>query len=168
MDNDPAAARADDKLLDDLGAGQVPDGNRLTTKLAAWRADVDAEPIPDRPAALVTHDDQCEAGYIGPAGSLTDCGCPERAAYPLITLPGSTEDTAPGDGQATGGDLARIIAGRLTGNEQLPGRWVILEADATDDAIELRVVTWGSSVEPSARTEARYVLRRAPENPSTP
>ncbi len=150
--DDPAAVQADDELFDALGAGQVTDGDRVTTKLAAWRADVDAEPIPDPP--VVTHDDMCEAEYteyIGPAGGMTDCGCAERAAYPVITMPGSTEN-------AGVPDLARVIADRLTGNEQLPGQWVILEADAIGDAIELRVITWGSSLGPSPRTETRYTL----------
>lgn len=160
---DPVAVGADDELLDDLGAGRVRDGHQLTTELAEWRAAVDAEPIPDPPAVPVaTHDDRCEAEYIGPAGSLTDCGCAERAEYPLITLPGNTED-------AVGvPDLARVVAARLTGNELLPGLWVILQADAIGDAIELQVVTWGSSLGPSPRTESRYVLRLAQENPPTP
>jgi len=160
--DDPAAVRADDKLFDALGAGQVPDGDRVTTELAEWRADVDAEPIPDPPAAPVgPHDDMCEAEYIGPGGRLTDCGCDERAAHPVVYLPGSTED--PGVP-----DLARVIADRLTGNEQLPGQWVILNADAVGDAIELRVVTWGSSLGPSPRTEARYVLRLVQEDREEP
>ena len=161
--DDPAAVRADDELFNALGAGRVPDGDPVTTELAGWRAGVGAEPIPDPPAApVVTHDDMCEAEYIGPAGGMTDCGCAERAAYPVITMPGSTENTADLP------DLARVIADRLTGNEQLPGQWVILEADATGDAIELRVVTWGSSLGPSPRTEARYVLRLDREDPPTP
>ena len=52
MSTDPAAVQADDELLDDLGAGQAPDGDRVTTELAAWRAGVDAEPIPDPPTCL--------------------------------------------------------------------------------------------------------------------
>ena len=47
--DDPAAVQADDALLDNLGAGRVPDGDRVVTGLAAWRADVDVEPIPDPP-----------------------------------------------------------------------------------------------------------------------
>jgi len=41
VSTDPAAVQADDELLDNLGAGQVPDGDPVTTELAAWRADVD-------------------------------------------------------------------------------------------------------------------------------
>ena len=125
------------------------------------------------------HDVQCEAEYIGPAGSLTDCGCAERAAHPVVALPGNTEDntgaqapadppTDHGEPEPTERDLARLIADRLTGNELLPGRWVILDATPDDDEIVLRVVTWGPSVEPSARTEARYILQLAEESPPTP
>ncbi len=49
MSTDRAAVQADDELLDNLAAGQAPDGGRVTTMLAAWRADVGAEPIPDPP-----------------------------------------------------------------------------------------------------------------------
>jgi len=160
VSDDPAAVRADDKLFDALGAGQVYDGDPVTTKLAEWRADVDAEPIPDPPAVPVaTHDDRCEVEYTG---RLTGCGCAERAAYPLITLPGNTEDVADVP------NLARIVADRLSGNELLSGAWVILDATPVDDGIVLRVVTWGSSLGPSPRTESRYVLRLAQENPPTP
>ena len=48
--DDPAAVQADDELLDELGAGQVLDCDRVPAMLAAWRADVDAEPVPDPPA----------------------------------------------------------------------------------------------------------------------
>jgi len=178
--DDPAAVQADDALLDNLGAGRVPDGDRVTTELAEWRADVDAEPIPDPPRVPAVsiprgpvygvHDVQCEAEYIGPAGSLTDCGCTERAVSSDVALPGNTEDTAGAveDEQSTAGDLTQMIADRLTGNELLPGRWVILDATPVEDVIVLRVVTWAPSVEPSARTEARYVLRVEPEHPPAP
>ena len=116
--DDPAAVRADDEMLDALGAGQVPGGDRLTTELAEWRAGVDAEPIPE-----------------------------------------------PGDDPR---DLAQMIAARLTGNELIPNRWVILKADVIGEVIVLRVVTWGPSTEPSARTEARYVLQLTRENVPTP
>ena len=36
---DPEPVAADDKLLDNLGAGQVPVGDRLATGLAARRAE---------------------------------------------------------------------------------------------------------------------------------
>ena len=136
MRDDPAAVQADDELLDNLGAGRVSDGDRVTTGLAAWRADVDAEPFPE-PAAIW--------------------------ATPSITLPGAAED-----GQAGERDLTQIVADRLTGNELLPGAWVILDATPVDDVIMLRVVTWGPSTEPSARTENRYVLQLTRENAPTP
>jgi len=118
VSTDPAAVQADDELLDNLGAGQVPDGDPVTTELAAWRADVDAEPIPE-----------------------------------------------PRDDPR---DLAQMVADRLTGNELIPNRWVILKADVIGNVIALRVVTWGSSVEPSARTEARYILKLVQEHPPAP
>ena len=111
--DDPAAVQADDELLDNLGAGQVPDGDPLTTELAAWRADI-------------------------------------------------VEDERP-----TAGELARIIADRLTGNEIIPGAWVILRAVPGDDAIALTVVTWGPPGA-SARAEARYVLQLTEESPPAP
>jgi len=124
------------------------------------------------------HDVRCEAEYIGPAGSLTDCGCAERVV-PGVALHGNTEDNtdaqAPADPptdhdepEPTERDLARLIADRLTGNELLPGRWVILDATPVDVGIELRVVTWGPSTEPSARTEARHVLQLVQEDAPTP
>ena len=115
------------------------------------------------------HDAQCEAEYLNSTGAPTDCGCAERVV-PGVALHGNTEDTAGAveDEPSTAGGLALLIADRLTGNELLPGRWVILDATPVDDVIELRVVTWGPSVEPSARTEARYVLRLVQEHPPTP
>ena len=110
MSDEQAAVQADDELLDNLGAGQVPDGDPLTTELAAWRADI-------------------------------------------------IEDERP-----TAGELARIIADRLTGNEIIPGAWVILNAVPVDDGIVLRVVTWGPPGV-SVRGEARYVLRLTPDCP---
>ena len=66
------------------------------------------------------------------------------------------------------GDLARIVAARLSGNELLTGAWVILDAIPVDDVIVLRVVTWAPSAGVSSRTEARYVLRLDPEHPPAP
>jgi hypothetical protein len=57
VSTDPAAVHADDELLDNLGAGQVPDGDPVTTGLAAWRADVDAEPIPEPQTGAESHRD---------------------------------------------------------------------------------------------------------------
>jgi len=106
--------RADDKLFDALGAGQVYDGDPVTTKLAEWRADI-------------------------------------------------TEDEP-----STAGDLARIVADRLTGNELLTGAWVILDAFPVGAVIVLRVVTWAPSTGVSSRTETRYVLRLDPEHAPAP
>ena len=159
---------------------RVSDGDRVTTELAEWRADVDAEPIPDPPRAPAVsiprgpvygvHDVQCEAHYLSSTGRPPDCGCAERVASSAVALPGNAEDTAGvvEDGLSTAGDLTQMIADRLTGNELIPNRWVILKADVIGDVIVLRVVTWGPSVETSARTEARYVLRLVQENPPTP
>jgi len=61
-----------------------------------------------------------------------------------------------------------MIAYRLTGNELLPGRWVVLDATPVDDGIELRVVTWGPSFEPSARTETRHILKLVQEDQEEP
>jgi len=172
--------RADDKLLDNLGAGRVPGGDRVATELAAWRADVDAEPIPDPPRGPAVsiprgpvygvHDVQCEAHYLSSTGRPPDCGCAERVASSAVALPGNAEDTAGvvEDEQSTVGDLARIVAARLSGNELLTGAWVILDAIPVDDVIVLRVVTWAPSAGVSSRTEARYVLRLDPEHPPAP
>ena len=115
------------------------------------------------------HDAQCEAHYLSSTGRPPDCGCAERVV-PGVALPSNTEDTAGAgeDEPSTAGDLTRLIADRLSGNELLPGAWVILDATPVNDVIVLRVVTWGPSFETSARTEARYVLRLDPEHPPAP
>jgi len=124
------------------------------------------------------HDVQCEAHYLSSTGRPPNCGCAERVD-PGVALPSNTEDSAGaqapadpptdhGEPEPTERDLARLIADRLTGNELLPGRWVILDATPDDDEIVLRVVTWGPSVETSARTEARYVLKLVQEDAPTP
>jgi len=123
------------------------------------------------------HDAQCEAHYLSSTGRPPTCGCAERVAPPVITLPANAEDTigaqAPADlpvdrDEPTERDLTQIVADRLTGNEWFPGSWVILDAIPVDDVIILRVVTWGPSTEPSARTENRYVLQLTRENAPTP
>jgi len=125
------------------------------------------------------HDAQCEAHYLSSTGRPPDCGCDARAAHPVITLPVNTEDAIdaqapadlPADHDEPGAgerDLTQIVADRLTGNEWLPGAWVILNAIPNGAEIVLQVVTWESSVEPSARTEDRYVLQLVREDVATP
>jgi len=50
MTDDPAAVQTDDELFDALGAGHPPEGDRLGAVIDAWRAHINAKPIPDPPA----------------------------------------------------------------------------------------------------------------------
>jgi hypothetical protein len=91
------------------------------------------------------HDVRCEAHYLSSTGTPPNCGCAERVD-PGVALPSNTEDSAG----------AQAPADPPTDHG---------EPEPTERD---RVVTWGPSTEPSARTEARYVLQLVQEDAPTP
>jgi hypothetical protein len=143
---DVATIRADDELLDLLGAGGTPEsGDEVSAMLAAWRADIvtDAPPTVRRAAPAI--------------GGVAMSGATARSRGPLQSISRR--------GRVLLGTAAAavLIAGTVTvlANDARPGSplWPItrvLYADWASAAVAEQDAAWNIEEARQAITEARY------------